>query len=123
MVRPGRTNSVLMRNNFPELCATLIAALASLEMDELKKSANVYGHVASANRLIEIDAYTPELQIRITMVRPRRTNSVHTRNNFPGLCAALVAALASLDSELKKSANVYGHVAAASRINEIEKKG
>ena len=35
VVRPGRTNSVLMRNNFPELRATLIAALASLEMDEL----------------------------------------------------------------------------------------
>ena len=75
MVRPRRINSVLVRNNFSELCTALVAKLASLD-SELKKSANVYGYVAAASRFNEIDVQALELQIRITMVRPRRTNSV-----------------------------------------------
>ena len=57
------------RNSSPELCTALLAALARLD-SELKKSANVYGHVAAASRLNEIDVYALELQIRIAMVRP-----------------------------------------------------
>merc|ERR1719240_909760 len=55
------------------------------------------GHVAAAGSLVVVHVDALELQVRVTVVRTRRVDTVLVTDDFPELRTDLVAALAALD--------------------------